>query len=451
MTDFISDLGVDEPAVTTSDSKTVETSEPKTTAAATVEEKPKNEISAAVPLIGGSDTIDSEEITAMKDKECGVWVKNGGMLTLKNLAIDVSGDSITNDNLINPAYGAFAELRSEIKLDKCTIKTSGESSIGLCSSGTNTYINSTNTEVITNGTNSYGIAAVENGSLNASDVTVITSGEKSDGVFTNNGNISIVNGEYTTEGEDSYGMYLGSNSNIVATKAKITSKQSTGIFINGKGDVSLTGCTVSGAGDSAIKFSQEEKTGMKPGTATFLMVTGEILASEEEIFELSNTAAEITLQGVKISEGKALIDMEESKLSIAAHMQSLTGDIIADDKSELTVYLKSKSVYKGAINTDNTGKEINLNIDGTSKWELTGDSYITSFTDGVAILSNINSNGFSIYYDAEMSGNSWLNGETKDLPGGGKLQPKGFDFEETTTEEVFDQEILNDGEEENLV
>ncbi len=39
-------------------------------------------------------------------------------------------------------------------------------------------------------------------------------------------------------------------------------------------------------------------------------------------------------------------------------------------------------------------------------------------------LSNIVDNGHTVYYDASLSVNSWLNGETYTLADGGKLTPK---------------------------
>lgn len=42
---------------------------------------------------------------------------------------------------------------------------------------------------------------------------------------------------------------------------------------------------------------------------------------------------------------------------------------------------------------------------------------------GDSSLSNIDDNGYIVYYDSSNSENSWLNGETKTLKDGGKLTP----------------------------
>lgn len=63
-------------------------------------------------------------------------------------------------------------------------------------------------------------------------------------------------------------------------------------------------------------------------------------------------------------------------------------------------------------------------LDATSKWNVTGNSYVTSFADADSTLKNIVDNGFTIYYDASSDTNSRLGGRTIYLAGGGKLTPK---------------------------
>ena len=64
-----------------------------------------------------------------------------------------------------------------------------------------------------------------------------------------------------------------------------------------------------------------------------------------------------------------------------------------------------------------------ISLDKDSRWELAGDSYLTSITDKDKDLENIVSNGHNIYYDASDSANEWLDGETVELNGGGSLTP----------------------------
>ena len=71
----------------------------------------------------------------------------------------------------------------------------------------------------------------------------------------------------------------------------------------------------------------------------------------------------------------------------------------------------------------NTAKKADIILDGTSKWILTGNSFVSSITPGMADFSNIIDNGYTIYYDADNPTNVYLNGETITLQDGGILTP----------------------------
>ena len=61
----------------------------------------------------------------------------------------------------------------------------------------------------------------------------------------------------------------------------------------------------------------------------------------------------------------------------------------------------TSSNYTGSINNNQTAKEITLSLDKNSTITLTGDSYITSFTNKVKDNSNINFNGYHLYVNGE--------------------------------------------------
>jgi hypothetical protein len=77
----------------------------------------------------------------------------------------------------------------------------------------------------------------------------------------------------------------------------------------------------------------------------------------------------------------------------------------------------------GAMKLIADRKKIDINLSSTSSIVLKGDSYVTSFTDQDSSLSNVTSNGHNIYYDKDNEANSWLDGKTVELNGGGKLVP----------------------------
>ncbi|WP_308591222.1 hypothetical protein [uncultured Megasphaera sp.] len=108
----------------------------------------------------------------------------------------------------------------------------------------------------------------------------------------------------------------------------------------------------------------------------------------------------------------------------AVSNQTLDGNVTADKNSSLNLALRDKTYFKGALNGDQKAKAVTVSLDKDAVWDVTGTSYVTSLSDANPSLKNIHSNGNNIYYDAKDSGSAWLKGETKTLPGGGKLMPQ---------------------------
>jgi hypothetical protein len=127
--------------------------------------------------------------------------------------------------------------------------------------------------------------------------------------------------------------------------------------------------------------------------------------------------------GVKIkSETGILIKVtKSSKATFTAEDQELTGDIVVDETGAIDIILRN-STLTGKID----GAAMILNPG--SSWDVTGDSTLTSLSNrgGVSgsAVSNIIGNGHTVYYDPDLSANTWLKGMTYSLSKRGKLVPK---------------------------
>jgi uncharacterized protein (TIGR03437 family) len=114
---------------------------------------------------------------------------------------------------------------------------------------------------------------------------------------------------------------------------------------------------------------------------------------------------------------------------LTADGQIMTGDMVIDNISSLTLTMKNASSLTGAINAANTASAANLTLDSTSKWSLTADSYVTAFSDASGIsgssVTNISGNGHNVYYSSSLSANSSLGAKTYSLVNGGYLLPVG--------------------------
>lgn len=110
-----------------------------------------------------------------------------------------------------------------------------------------------------------------------------------------------------------------------------------------------------------------------------------------------------------------------ANITLNADSEKLSGNVVLDNISTAILNLKNDTIFKGTVNSSNTAKSVTVNLDKTSNWIVTGTSYVTKLTDNSKTLSNIVSNGNTIYYNSNI--NKWLYGRTINLPDGGKLVP----------------------------
>jgi hypothetical protein len=178
------------------------------------------------------------------------------------------------------------------------------------------------------------------------------------------------------------------------------------------------------------------------GKSEFKMTGGKITTEEGPIFYVANTNATIDLKNVELSANSGTLLLLKSDrasdrtsstplgggtVHFTTDEQTLSGNIVLDENSSVTVTLKNDSKLKGAINTDNKGEEMNLVLDSSSVWDVTADSYLNAIEFFVGIsgdsISNIIGNGHTVYYNKRKSNNA-LDGKTYNLAKGGKLLPK---------------------------
>lgn len=102
---------------------------------------------------------------------------------------------------------------------------------------------------------------------------------------------------------------------------------------------------------------------------------------------------------------------------------NLSGDLVAYNQSYITFSLTEHSSWIGAAYSGFGDAFIDVSLDKTSNWTLTRDSTVQNLTCADSSLSNIDSAGFTIYYNTSALQNGWLNGSTMTLTGGGRVVP----------------------------
>ena len=102
----------------------------------------------------------------------------------------------------------------------------------------------------------------------------------------------------------------------------------------------------------------------------------------------------LTIAGNNSSRGWGTSGSNGGDVVLTASSQTMDGNITVDDISTLDMTLSDGCAFTGTINSTGDAGEVNVTLDSSSTWTLTGDSYITSF-DGD--LSQINANGYQLY------------------------------------------------------
>lgn len=350
---------------------------------------------------------------------------DGVTVSLTDCTITKTGSSSNTEN--GDFYGMNAALLAEngaqVTVTGGEVTTSATNGNGIFSYGSGTVVNVSGTKIRTAERNSCGIQTTGGGKMNAEDLDVQTEGNSSAAIRSDRGGgtVNVKGGTYVTNGTGSPAIY--STADISVRDAVLTANNSEGIVVEGKNSVKLTDCTLSGKMQGTyndgseniqcIMIYQSMSGDADVGEAYFEANGGEITSLAGDMFYVTNTSCEIKLSGVKFNMadgvflravgnsssrgwGKSGENGGDVKMTLTD--QTVEGDIVVDEISSLDLDM-SGSVLTGAINADNSGGNISVFLDENSTWNLTSDSYISSFEGDI---SNINAGEFHLYVNGEM-------------------------------------------------
>ena len=238
--------------------------------------------------------------------------------------------------------------------------------------------------------------------MNASDLTIHTTGTSSAAIRSDRGGgtVTVNGGTYTTDGIEAPGIY--STADITVNDAALTSTASEGVVIEGKNSVTLNNVIMSADHNrhksdkpdnfNAVMIYQSMSGDADTGLSKFSATGGSITNARGDIFFVNNTATDISLSGVDITNNGDGVFLRAAaagwgkegsnggKVNLTASSQKIEGDMIIDDISVLNCYLKEGSIFKGAVNADGEAGEVYVELAEGSKWILTADSNIKSLT-----------------------------------------------------------------------
>ena len=400
---------------------------------------------AEVLSTGTLITSDQSYSTSRADQNAICVTGTKSYLTLIDPTI--SSSSVTTVDGDSSWYGLDAAVLDynggDITIDGGAITTSGSGGNMLYSYGTGTITisNATLSSTTTSTSNNHGIYAAGAGTIVANNVTASSAGASSSIVATDNGggSVTINGGTYKTTGGKSAGIY--STGSITAYNGTFTSTIAEAVVIEGANLVKLYNSTLNAGSDGSSNskathrgvFLYQSNSGdatntscnagdcfyMTNGTLNFTDMTSSSSDPSDNCsaFAVYNQSSVITLTDVAINNscGTLLLAGYNDNWSNAdawgyatlkSYGTTLTGNIVIggtclttacitrDSTSTGAIYLYEDtagtgSTLTGEINNADTGKTVSLTIDATSKWVVTGTSYLTSVTDADTTYSNI--------------------------------------------------------------
>ena len=385
--------------------------------------------------ITSATTTSNQTYTSSTADQNALLVNTDADVSISNATVTKSGSSDGGDNCnfygINS--GIMCEGGGSTSLTGGTVSTTATGANGVFSYGGNggqngavgdgTTVYVENMTITTTGGNSGGIMTTGGGKTVARNLTITTEGQSSAPIRTDRGggDVTVEGGSYTSNGLGSPAIY--STAAIVVSDAALTSNLSEGVCIEGQNSVALTNCTLTANNTQtngqatfldSIMIYQSMSGDSADGTSTFSMNGGVLNSQSGHVFHVTNTSAIINLENVTINNDDSdgvLLSVSDDGWSGASNIatlnaidQELDGDILVGSDSTLTLNLSSGTTLRGAIGgaitnangsvVSSTVGTVNVTLDDSSKWYLSGNASITSFSGDTA---NVINNGYTLF------------------------------------------------------
>ena len=385
---------------------------------------------------GVKEKMVQSSITATDPDYSAVLVRNKGHLDLENISIDKSGDNTSGE------YSDYAGLNAallttdaEASLDKCMVTTSGVGASGIFATGVLSHIRVHATGITTAKEASKGLAATAGATISANKLQITTMGKDSPAVFAygDDATVLLSDAQIQTQGENS--PIVNSVGTVSLVNTKGTALHSEMAILEGTNNLTLETTQLTGGKKWGVLLYASLFGTDDAGTAVFSARNSTLNSVVDgPLFYVTNTRAALTLENATLNyQGDVLVNVAAGPwgapgnngaiFDLTVTRQKLNGNIVVDKLSEASVNLNQGAIWNGTVNSENTAKDANVNMNALAAWSLSGDAYLDVFTDDDLTLANVESNGYNIYYQPKNKANKWLHGKAYRLSGGGRIGP----------------------------
>ena len=363
-------------------------------------------------IVTENKSIAHESMTNTTADQNAFIGKNKAVIDIENSVFDKTGDTTSDDNSNFRGQNAvvLGIEGSQINIKGSNITSNSKGSNAVFATGKGTVINVENTNIHTKSDSSRGLDATYKGTVNGKNLTITTEGAHSATLATDRGEgtITAEAAKLTTSGEGSPVIY--STGNIMVNNVNGIANNSEIGVVEGKNSITLTNSNVTGYKDNGFMLYQSFSGDAESGIARLKAENNTLTTHATGAFlYVNNTTAEVDLSNNAISMPntstlvKAAADSRWGKtgengghLTLRTSNQELNGNIMADSISTIALDMTNGSSLVGAINTDNTAKEVTVKLSKDSNWILTGDSYVKSLSNEDTTGSNIQLNGYKL-------------------------------------------------------
>ena len=363
-------------------------------------------------IVTENKSIAHESMTNTTADQNAFIGKNKAVIDIENSVFDKTGDTTSDDNSNFRGQNAvvLGIEDSQINIKGSNITSNSKGSNAVFATGEGSVINVENTNIHTKSDSSRGLDATYKGTVNGKNLTITTEGAHSATLATDRGEGTITTeaAKLTTSGEGSPVIY--STGNIIVNNVNGIANNSEIGVVEGKNSITLTNSNVTGYKDNGFMLYQSFSGDAENGIARLKAENNTLTTHATGAFlYVNNTTAEVDLSNNAISMPntstlvKAAADSRWGKtgengghLTLRTSNQELSGNIMADSISTIALDMTNGSSLVGAVNTDNTAKEVTVKLSKDSNWILTGDSYVKSLNNEDTTGSNIHSNGYKL-------------------------------------------------------
>jgi hypothetical protein len=310
--------------------------------------------------------------------------------------------------------------------------------------GSDSVVHVNNSWLYSSGPVSHGVYASGNGTAYVSNVQQFSGGRRSSAFSGDSpaGYIHVSDSVAHTTGIGSATFYaLGE---IYANNVVAISENGPTIFMDGTQKAYLTNCdTTAGLlGGVAIFSSMIRTSGAILSLKSSKITT---LGADMPGLWFGNTIIDVSLYDTELVTASGILavanysqitqdfdyyasyldnaDLLPAEVSVKVEESTLMGDLVAYNSSSISWSLESHSSWTGGAYSGYGNAYFDIHLDRTSSWKLTNTTTLQNFTNEDTTLSNIDSQGFNIYYNTSAGLNGYLGGETIALIGGGKAIP----------------------------